>query len=417
MGARGGQSTPLYTRGAVVSAASSLSVHYTLQLLLLAAAVPPLTSSSSLNCSLLPATDCTGGDIGNHAAATPADCCAICAANPACSAFAHNADVAPPTCFFKSGCATKTPAPAPTTAGIVARPPVGSPCIGTISMVGEDGSDTAVHVMQSGGSSGTARLGERSITLRHGGFRVYLTRTCADTFAPASFERFSLLGKSLSFSVDLRNVSCGCNAAMYLTPMGIPGQRATVRKDYSCDANAASENLCPEFDVHEANARATQTTLHGCDGGPPGGNWSNCEQGGRAAKPAAAGLFDTAGSVIRTAEPFRVSVAFQAAAAALGGAERGVNGTLGAVEVTYSQGGRNFTLVPSTDAAYLANLTQAIADGLVAQMSLWGGAASAMNWLDAPPCGPAEDCNPNAVATWSDFAIHALPRRAVEFGR
>ena len=173
---------------------------------LVAAASPSPLPAASLNCTLLPSTDCTGDpDIGHQSGATPSDCCTICSANPACGAFAHNAALSPPTCFFKSGCPTKAPAPSGTTAGVVSRLPPRSPCIGAISMTVEGGAKTTVHIMQSGGATGTVDLGGDSITLRHGGYRVYLTRTCDAAFTPSSFLKFSLLGKALSFSVDLRN--------------------------------------------------------------------------------------------------------------------------------------------------------------------------------------------------------------------
>jgi hypothetical protein len=216
---------------------------------------------------------------------------------------------------------------------------------------------------------------------------------------------------------------------MYLTAM--PAGRPGDRKDYSCDANAGNPgSVCPEFDIVEANARATQSTLHKCD--LNGGNYSNCDQGGAIAKPSALGLFDqTTGSVIDTSKVFNVSVAFRAGnvsvdtvdtvsagesaggvarGAAGGGAGRGSSGraALVGMEVTYSQSGRNFTLVPTTDASYLQSLTEAMEHGLVAQMSLWGGAASVMSWLDEPPCSASEDCDPTAVATWSNFAVRSL---------
>ena len=223
---------------------------------------------------------------------------------------------------------------------------------------------------------------------------------------------------------------------MYLTAM--PAGRPGARKDYSCDANAGNQgSVCPEFDIIEANARATQSTLHKCD--LNGGNYSNCDQGGAIAKPAAVGLFDQkTGTVIDTSKVFNVSVAFRAgnvsantvdtvdtvsagesAGGAAGGAAGGGAGgnagrgsgggaALVGMEVTYSQSGRNFTLVPTTDARYLQSLTEAMEHGLVAQMSLWGGAASVMSWLDEPPCGASEDCDPTAVATWSNFAVRSL---------
>ena len=39
----------------------------------------------------------------------------------------------------------------------------------------------------------------------------------------------------------------------------------------------------------------------------------------------------------------------------------------------------NFTPVPTTDDSYLQSLTEAMEHGLVAQIRLWGGAASVMS--------------------------------------
>ena len=193
-----------------------------------ALSAPPAAPSAAPTCSLLPSTDCTGGDIGNQIATTPQACCTLCATTPGCNAFSHNA--MGPTCYFKSGCPTKAPAPTSTTAGVVARTPPGSPCIGSITMTteaaaaaggggggggagGEGSTDqqTTVYVMQSGGGTGTVELGADSITLHHGGLRVYLAKTCGAAFSPSSFEELSLLGKALSFSVDLsRAYECLC---------------------------------------------------------------------------------------------------------------------------------------------------------------------------------------------------------------
>jgi hypothetical protein len=183
----------------------------TLYLVLAFVLATPLAAAPSAapTCSLLPSTDCTGGDIGNQHATTPQACCTLCATTPGCNAFSHNA--MGPTCYFKSGCPTKAPAPSSTTAGVVPRTPPGSPCIGSITMTteaaaaGEGGTDqqTTVYVMQSGGGTGTVELGADSITLHHGGLRVYLAKTCDAAFSPSSFEELSLLGKALSFSVDL----------------------------------------------------------------------------------------------------------------------------------------------------------------------------------------------------------------------
>ena len=32
-----------------------------------------------------------------------------------------------------------------------------------------------------------------------------------------------------------------------------------------------------------------------------------------------------------------------------------------------------------------------------------------MSWLDEPPCNVSKDCDPSAVATWSNFSVSTLP--------
>jgi hypothetical protein len=157
----------------------------------------------------------------------------------------------------------------------------------------------------------------------------------------------------------------------------MPGSTPGLRRDYSCDANVGSSNLCPELDIMEANSRATQSTLHKCDRSAAG-NYSNCDQGGAIAKPVAVGLFGPSGSIISTSRIFNVSVAFRAT---------GAVPTLTGIDVTYSQDERNLTLIPSKDPVYLQSMAAAVERGFVAQMSVWGGTAAAMSWLDEPPCG------------------------------
>jgi hypothetical protein len=134
-----------------------------------------------------------------------------------------------------------------------------------------DGVLKSAGVMQSGGNTNTSSINGSAVKLHHGGYRLYLTETCSEAFAPDSFVYLSLLGKTLSYSVDLSHVSCGCNAAIYLVSM--PGYvNATgppdsgTRGDYYCDANTggAGQASCPEVDLMEANIRVSASTLHQC---------------------------------------------------------------------------------------------------------------------------------------------------------
>ncbi len=85
-----------------------------------------------------------------------------------------------------------------------------------------------------------------------------------------------LSGKTLSYNLDLSQVPCHCNAAMYFSSMPAPENSEYL--DWYCDANCGGNQCCPEFDVLEANKHTVQTTLHYCDFD---GTWyDNCDGSG-----------------------------------------------------------------------------------------------------------------------------------------
>jgi hypothetical protein len=68
----------------------------------------------------------------------------------------------------------------------------------------------------------------------------------------------NLLGKTLSFTVDVSHVPCGTNAALYFVAMHpSPGEQWATYCDIMSGGNA-----CVEVDIFEANVGAIQSTVH-----------------------------------------------------------------------------------------------------------------------------------------------------------
>ena len=84
-----------------------------------------------------------------------------------------------------------------------------------------------------------------------------------------------LYNRQFSYTLDLSNVPCHCNAAAYFVdmPAAVEG-----RGDYYCAANYAE--LCPEYDVMEGNKHTIASTLHTCTGAGGQDGWDRCDGGG-----------------------------------------------------------------------------------------------------------------------------------------
>ena len=69
------------------------------------------------------------------------------------------------------------------------------------------------------------------------GARIYLANDCVEGhYKNSHYTAFDLLGRSISFTIDLSTAGCGCNAAFYLVSMKqnhIPG---VCDGDFYCDA-------------------------------------------------------------------------------------------------------------------------------------------------------------------------------------
>ncbi|KAL3931307.1 MAG: hypothetical protein SGPRY_001178 [Prymnesium sp.] len=93
------------------------------------------------------------------------------------------------------------------------------------------------------------------------------------------YEKLFLLGRSVSFTVDLSSIGCGCNAAVYLVQMTNPTRSGSNYCDIQAMVNRGkfvkvdpihkpegTEAACFEIDLIEGNKKAIQATLHTTQG-------------------------------------------------------------------------------------------------------------------------------------------------------
>jgi len=277
-----------------------------------------------------------------------------------------------------------------------------SQCVNNIN-VGDltvtDGGYTGPYPFAGGG----LKVSGTTTTLNHnsGGF---VAGECDTGYKPTTPKRWTLLGRSLSFDVNLANVGCACNLALYLVQM--PAYNSSNTADptscgnYYCDANKVCGIYCPEFDIMEANNRAFQTTPHKCNA-PSGNYYSSCDGGGCGQNVIRinSNAYGPGGSfTINTQSEFSVNIYFGLNS----------NGQLNSVTTTLSQSGRNFQMTHDDSkcgGGYLETLTDAFKSGMTLYYSYWGSDANTMSWLDIPPCDSSTSCT-GGSATISNVVLH-----------
>lgn len=235
-----------------------------------------------------------------------------------------------------------------------------------------NGQPQTKYVLSSDLAKGNAHVNGSSITLIGGG-RVYLGDSSSGTISPNSFYEMPLLGKRFTIDVDMSDVGCNCNGAVYFVTMPAynSGQQPQPGTDgtYYCDANKVGGTYCPEMDLMEANKFAMASTAHTCQYVPPH-YYSSCDGGGCGTNvlDVDQGGFGP-GKRIDTNRPFTLSVSFIT-----------TNGRLSTVNNYFSQGGQTINF-NSCNPDYLQWMGMSL-PGIVMTMSLWGTGDGGMSWLD-----------------------------------
>jgi len=254
------------------------------------------------------------------------------------------------------------------------------------------------------------------------------------------YEVLKLLNQEISFTVDVSNLPCGMNGALYLTSMEASGGRsqlnpagATYGTGY-CDAQCGAPawingvaNLkglgacCSEMDLWEANAEATQLTPHACNvtgfyecSGAACGSSGVCDKDGCGFNPYGLGDHSfygpSAKDTIDTKKPFTVVTQFMTS-------DGTSTGTLNQIRRLYIQNGKviqnakvdfdNSTLDSITPAyceataatfeaeGGLPQMGKALEMGMVLIFSLWNDPSAFMNWLDSGTAGPCNSTQGN----------------------
>jgi len=209
-------------------------------------------------------------------------------------------------------------------------------------------------------SAGNIQMnGDSGFTLNGGG-RVYLGNSPNDGWDPNNYWQTPLNEMHFSYTLDLSNVGCHCNAAGYF--IGMPGPGGGEGGDYYCDANFVGGQWCPEYDTLESNKHTIAGTLHTCNGGP--GYWSDCDRGGcqNNAFYVDSNMFCPEDRcTINTNRPFTVSH-YQNSQQA---------------NIWMSQDGREASFDFCSDGGYCSKMAQSYG-GMVFSASLWG--VVALTW-------------------------------------
>jgi hypothetical protein len=213
------------------------------------------------------------------------------------------------------------------------------------------------------GAAATVYSTDSSQVVLRGNQRGYLA-TRGRSRSLVQYEMLHLLGKTLRYTVDLSQVGCSCNVALYLVAMPQPNADSSRY----CDIQGGDPHPCVEIDLLEGNTKAIATTLHTT----PSMARNDCNKWGCQTRYGATDnncKFGAGSPNIDSLRPFEMAARFDSD---------------GSMSVDAGQRGawrrlwdRRIAHAPQRS---IESLRRTLADGVVLVVSLW--AANDMSWLD-----------------------------------
>lgn len=252
--------------------------------------------------------------------------------------------------------------------------------------------DRSRHLISTGnGTVVTMRWGDQ--------IRAFVTEKQRDDMPAENYAQFSLLGQELSYDLDLGNVGCSCNAALFFTSMPGRNPDGTIARGksnllpYYCDSNDVGGVWCWEHDTVESNKYTIATTPHRCDR-RAGAYIDSCDGAGCQTNSwfvDAQGLCPAAHCRIDTRFPFRIFQRFDTQ-----------EGELSRIHNRLVQGQKSFEWDVCGNTSYLAAMSGAL-HNMTMVFQLWGNQTG--SWLDKMT-GCNETCNiDTATVTFGRISI------------
>ncbi len=184
------------------------------------------------------------------------------------------------------------------------------------------------------------------------------------------YQMFNMNGKKLSFDVELENMPCDYNLALYFSEMK---QNNNIGSGY-CDAQGQGY-ACSEMDIFEGNVVATHLTSHPCQG-------SNCDRDGAMAEA----KFNPIHGKMHVETKFFTDN----------------NKQLTYIEqiISYNQQMTIISIKETNAYGGLKQMGEAFNNGMVFILSIWTAGSGGMSWLN----GHCNSYNTNVDSIYGTFS-------------